>query len=123
MHFFTFTHVRQTCFACNFFLVPFFTAFSGDLGSAWGSAFFDAFFDFCRRIFFGAILVFFSNFEAGRAGDGSINQKSYLVDVSWISVLHPSKGLYSLFSKKKSNSLYPIIHIPFFNTYNLFIFI
>ncbi len=33
MHFFTFTHVRQTCFAYNFFLVQFFN-FSTDSKSA-----------------------------------------------------------------------------------------
>jgi len=32
--FFTFTHVRQTCFAYNFFLVHFFTTFSTDSKSA-----------------------------------------------------------------------------------------
>jgi hypothetical protein len=32
--FFTFTHVRQTCFAYNFFFVHFFTIFSTDSKSA-----------------------------------------------------------------------------------------
>ncbi len=32
--------------------------------------------------------------------------------MSQISILDPSKGLYSSFSKKKSNSLYPITYIP-----------
>jgi hypothetical protein len=32
--FFTFTHVRQTCFAYNFFCVHFLTTFSTDLKSA-----------------------------------------------------------------------------------------
>ncbi len=36
--FFVFTHVRQNCFACNFFLVHFLTTFSTDLKSAWNSA-------------------------------------------------------------------------------------
>ncbi len=44
--FFTFTHVRQTCFAYNFFLVHFFTTFLTDSKSAWISAFFDTLFDF-----------------------------------------------------------------------------
>ena len=58
--FFTFTHVRQTCFAYNFFLVHFFTTFSTDLKSAWNSAFFDTFFDYFKKInFFGHISTFF----------------------------------------------------------------
>ncbi len=50
--FFTFTHVRQTCFAYNFYLVHFFTTFSTDSKSAWNSAFFDTFFDFFEIFFF-----------------------------------------------------------------------
>ncbi len=51
--FFTFTHVRQTCFAYNFFLVHFLTTFSTD-------SFFDTFFDFFRKqIFLGHISTFF----------------------------------------------------------------
>jgi hypothetical protein len=65
---------------------------------------------FSKNFFLKAILVFFSNFEAKRAKNGSKNQKTYLVNVSYISILHPSKGLYSLFSKSKSNSLYPTVH-------------
>ncbi len=60
----------------------------------------DTFFDFFKKNFFQVILVLFSNFEAKRAKIGSKNQKTYLVNVSQISILHPSKGLYSLFSKK-----------------------
>ncbi len=104
--FFTFTHVRQTCFAYNFFWVHFSTTFSTDSKSAWNSAFLTPFSIFFKQNFFFAILVLFSNFEAKRAKNGSKNQKTYFVNVSWISILHPSKGLYSLFSKKKSNSLY-----------------
>jgi hypothetical protein len=48
--FFTFTHVRQTCFAYNLFLVLLFTTFSTDSKSAWNSAFFDTF--FYLKIFF-----------------------------------------------------------------------
>ncbi len=46
------------------------------------------------------ILVLFSNFEAKRAKNGSKNQKTYFVNVSQISILRPSKGLYFSFSKK-----------------------
>ena len=49
--FFTFTYVRQTCFACNFFLVHFFTTFSTDSKSAWNSGFFDIFLDFFQKKF------------------------------------------------------------------------
>ena len=49
--FFTFTYVRQTCFACNFFCA-FFTTFSTDSKSAWNSAFFDTQIEFCNTKFF-----------------------------------------------------------------------
>ncbi len=58
--FFTFTHVRQTCFAYNFFCVHFFTTFSTDSKSAWNSAFFDTFFDFLKKkVFKGHNSTFF----------------------------------------------------------------
>ncbi len=41
---FTFTRVRQTCFAYNFLLVHFLKTFLTDYKSAWKSAFFDIFF-------------------------------------------------------------------------------
>ncbi len=104
------THVRQTCFAYNLFLVHFFTTFSTYSKSAWNSAFFDTFFDLKKKKKFKVILVLFSNFEAKCARNGSKNQKTYLINVSQISILHPSKFLYSLFSKKKSNSVYPYAH-------------
>jgi hypothetical protein len=69
-----------------------------------------SFFIFLPKNFFGVILPLFQNFEAKCAKNGSKNQKTYLVNVSSISILYPSKGLYSSFSKKKSNSLYPTIH-------------
>jgi hypothetical protein len=50
--FFTFTHVRQTGFAYNFFLVHFLTTFSTDSKSPCNSAFFDIFFDFIKKMFF-----------------------------------------------------------------------
>ena len=56
---FTFTHIRQTCFVCNFFLVHFFTTFSTDSKSAWNSAFFDTFFVFFKKKFLGHISTFF----------------------------------------------------------------
>ncbi len=80
--FFTFTHVRQTCFAYNFGA----TTFSTD--------------GFKISVKFCVILVLFSIFKAKRAKNSSKNQKTYLVHVSQISILHPSKGLYSSFSKK-----------------------
>ncbi len=57
--FFTFTHVRQTCFACNFFLVHFLTTFSTDSKSAWNSAFLIFFFYFFpQKFFWGHISTF-----------------------------------------------------------------
>ncbi len=56
--FFTFTHVRQTCFAYNF--VHFFTTFSTYSKSAWNSAIFDTFYDCLQKIFFkGHISTFY----------------------------------------------------------------
>jgi hypothetical protein len=75
--FFTFTHVRQTFFAYNFFLVHFFTTFSTDSKSA----FLTPFLIFAKKFFKGHISTF-SNFEAKRARNGSKNQKTYLVNVS-----------------------------------------
>ncbi len=49
--FVTFTHVRQTCFAYNFFSVHFLTIFSTDLKSAYYSAFFDIFFNLKKKFF------------------------------------------------------------------------
>jgi hypothetical protein len=69
--------------------------------------FFYIFFDFFKNNFFGVILALFANFVAKCAKTAQKNQKTYFVDVSSISILHPSQALYSSFSKKKSNSLYP----------------
>jgi hypothetical protein len=74
--FFTFTYVRQTRFACNFF-VHFFTTISTDSKSAWNSAVFDIFLDFLQKKFW-VILALFANFEAKCAKNGSKNQKSIL---------------------------------------------
>ncbi len=59
-----------------------------------------SFFIFFKKIIFWVILALFKNFEAKRAKNGSKSQKTYFVNVSSISILHPSKGLYSSFSKK-----------------------
>ncbi len=78
--FFTFTHVRQTCFAYNFFLVHFFTTFSTDSKSAWNSAFFDTSFDFFKKIFFWVILVLFLNFDCKCTGNGSKIRKIFFYE-------------------------------------------
>ncbi len=67
---------------------------------------------FSKKFFCYIIFVLFSNFDCKCAGNGSKNQKTYFVNVSQISILHLSQGLYSLFSKKKSNSLYPTPQSP-----------
>ncbi len=105
--FLTFTHVSQTCFAYNFFWCIFSNLFQRIRNQREILRFLIPILNFCKKIFFYVIFVLFSNFEAKRAKNGSKNQKTYLVNVSYISILHPSKGLYSSFSKKKSNSLYP----------------
>ncbi len=70
-----FTHVRQTCFAFNFFLVNFLSTFSTNSKSAWNSAFFDIFFGLKKKIS-RVIFALFENFEAKRAKNGSKNQKN-----------------------------------------------
>jgi hypothetical protein len=81
--FFTFPHVRQTCFAYNFFLAHFFTTFSTDSKFQREILrFLTPFSIFSKIIFFKVILVLFLNFEAKRARNGSKNQKMYLVNVS-----------------------------------------
>ncbi len=105
----TFTHVRQTCFAYNFFWCIFLQLFQRIRNQREILRFSTPFSIFSKK-FFKVILVLFSNFEAKLARNSSKNQKTYFVNVSQISILHPSKGLYSLFSKKKSNLLYPIVH-------------
>ncbi len=66
---------------------------------------FDIFFKLKKKI--GVILALFKNFESQTRKK---QLKKYFVNVSYISILHPSKGLYSSYSKKKSNSLYPSGH-------------
>ncbi len=100
--FFTFAHVRQTCFASKFLCVHLLTTFSTDSKSTWNSAFFDTIFS--TKFFKGHISTF-SNFEAKRAKNGSKNQETYLVNVSQFCT-HQRVCILQ-FSKKKSNSLYP----------------
>ncbi len=92
----------------TFFWCIFYNVFNGFEISV-KFCFFNIFLIFCQKIFFGVILALFANFEAKCAKNGSKNQKTYFVNVSQISISHPSKGQYSSFSKKKSNSLYPNI--------------
>jgi hypothetical protein len=63
----TFTHVRQTCFAYNFFLCIFSQLFQREI----------------QRILTPFLIKKkLSNFEAKRARNSSKNQKTYLVNVS-----------------------------------------
>ncbi len=80
--FFTFTHVRQTCFAYNFFVVHFFTTFQRIRNQREILRFLTPFSIFSPKNYLNVILVLFSNFEAKRARNGSKNQKTYLVNVS-----------------------------------------
>ncbi len=95
----------------TFFLVHFFTTFSTDSKPAWNSAFFDTFFDFFKKIFFKGHVSTFFKLWSQTCKKRLKKSKKVLVFVSQISILHPSKGLYSSFSKKKSNSLYPNVHM------------
>jgi hypothetical protein len=64
---FTFTNVRQTCFAYNLFLVHFLTTFSMNSKSAQNYAFLISFLIFSKNL---VILALFENFEAKRAKNG-----------------------------------------------------
>jgi hypothetical protein len=70
MPFFTFTLVRQTCFAYNFFLVHFLQLFNGfEISVKFCVS--DIFFYFFQKKIFGVILALFENFEAKPAKNGS----------------------------------------------------
>jgi hypothetical protein len=45
-----------------------------------------------KKIFWGVTLALFENFEAKRAKNGSKNQNTYFVNVSYISIFAPIKG-------------------------------
>jgi hypothetical protein len=78
--FFSFTHVRQTCFA--FVWCIFSQLFQRIRNQREILRFLTPFSIFSKKNFFCVILVLFSNFEAKRARNGSKNQKTYLVNVS-----------------------------------------
>jgi hypothetical protein len=118
MHFFHFYSCSSNLFCLKPFFGAFFHNFFNGFKISVKFCVFNAFFDFFeKKIFFCHIgtVVLFSNFEAKRAKNGSKNQKTYFVNVSYISILHPSEGLYSLFSKKSQIrcTLLPIQEYPF----------
>ncbi len=76
--------------------MQFLTTFSNEFGNQREVLrFFDTHIEFLKKKKFFAltVLALFENFEAKRA------KKTFFVNVSEISILHPSKGLYSSFSK------------------------
>ena len=73
--FFTFTHVRQTCFAYNFFCAFFHNFFNGFEISVKFCVFWHLFWFFSTKIFLKVILVLFSNFDCKCAGNGSKKRK------------------------------------------------
>ncbi len=77
-----FTHVRQTCFAYNFFLVHFLQLFRRIQNQLEILRFLISFQSFFQKKFFWVILALFANFEAERAKNGSKNPKTYFVNVS-----------------------------------------
>ncbi len=117
--FFTFIHVRQTCFAYNFFCVHFVTTFSTDSKSAWNSAFFDTFNDFFQKTFFlGHIGTFFKLWSQMRKKRLKKSKNVFckcVLDFNFA----PIKGSVFLIFYKKSNSLYPIVHITTIMKYKL----
>jgi hypothetical protein len=80
--FFTFTHVRQTCFACNFFWLIFLQLFQRIQNQRKILRFLYIFLIFCPPKFFFVILALFANFDAKCAKNGSKNQKTYFLKVS-----------------------------------------
>jgi hypothetical protein len=76
--FFTLTHVRQTCFACNFFWWILLQLFQRIRNQREIMRFLISFLIFCKKKFLGVILAFFANFEAKCAKNGSKNQKRIL---------------------------------------------
>ncbi len=85
--FFTFTHVRQTCFAQNFLWCIF------------------------PKTFFKVILVLFSNFEAKRAKKRLKKSKNVFSKcVLDFNFAHIKRSIFFIF-QKNSNSLYPNVQI------------
>ncbi len=103
----TFSHVRQTCFAYNFFYAFFKNFFNGfEIGMKF--CFFDTFFDFLqKKNYFSSYLYFFQTLKphAQKTAQKIIKSISKCVlDLNFA----PIKGSCVLnFLKKKSNSLYP----------------
>jgi hypothetical protein len=81
-NFLTFTHVRQTCFACNFFWCIFLQRFQRIRNQRKILRFLISFSIFFQTNFFGVILALFANFEAKCTRNGSKYQKTYFVNVS-----------------------------------------
>jgi hypothetical protein len=79
--FFTFTHVCQTCFACNLLCILL-QLFQRIRNQREILRFLISFYIFFKQKFFGVILAFFANFEAKCAKNGAKNQKTYFVNVS-----------------------------------------
>jgi hypothetical protein len=78
--FFTFIHVGQTCFACNFFWCIFLQLFQRIGNQREILRFLISF--LIKKIKIWVVLALFSNFEAKCAKNGSKNQKTYFVNVS-----------------------------------------
>jgi hypothetical protein len=79
--FFTFTHVRQTCFAYKFFWCIFSQLFQQIRNQREILRFVTPFL-IKKKKKFKVILVLFSNFDCKCAKNGSKNQKTYFVNVS-----------------------------------------
>ncbi len=104
--FFTFTHVRQTCFAYNSLPAHPPTTPPTDPKPARNSALPDTSLDLPEKKNLSHHISTSSKPRSQTRKKRLKNQKTYLVNVSQTSIPHSSEGLHSLFSKK-SNSLYP----------------
>jgi hypothetical protein len=108
---FTFTHVRQTCFAYNLFLVHFLKTFSKNSKSAQNYGFLISFLIFSKKI--GHISTFLKLRSQTRKKRLK-KSKNIFCKCVLVSIFHPSKGLCSPFSKKQSN---PSAHTYFFEVF------
>jgi len=80
MHFFTFTHVRQTCFAYNFFWRIFSQLFQRIRNQRKIPRFLIPILNLKKKKFFWVILVLFSNFDCKCAENGSKKRKIFFYE-------------------------------------------
>ncbi len=91
------------------FLVYFLTTFSTDSKSAWNSALFDTFFYLKKKTFLGHISTFFKLWSQTRKKRLKKSKNLFCKCVLDFNFAPIKRSIFFIF-KKKSNSLYPIVH-------------